>query len=86
MIVMLAGGELLAHVHSEDKCNGRRCPIHNLTDHSMRAFPQHFRLDNGLMERTCPHGIGHPDPDALPYFEERGLRGFDIHGCDGCCR
>lgn len=76
---------VLTNVHPEFRCEGRPCPIHNLTDHSMRDFPQHFRMDNGLMERICPHGIGHPDPDALPFFEERGLRGFDVHGCDGCC-
>lgn len=84
--VMLAGGELLAFVHEREKCAGRPCPIHTLTDHSMRDFPQHFRSDSGLMERICPHGIGHPDPDSLPYFEERGIEAMDVHGCDGCCR
>lgn len=86
--VLLAGGETLVNVHSMSVCQGRvprPCPIHFVTDHSMRHFPQHFRTDNGLMERTCPHGIGHPDPDALPFFKERGIQGMSVHGCDGCC-
>lgn len=85
--VMLAGGETLVNVHYRRDCqrDTRPCAIHNLTDHSMRHFPQHFREDTGLMERTCPHGIGHPDPDSLPFFEEMGIRGMDRHGCDGCC-
>ncbi len=32
------------------------------------------------LERTCAHGIGHPDPDSLAWL---GCEG--IHGCDGCC-
>lgn len=83
--VMLAGGTVLVNVHPREVCEGRPCPIHNLSDHSMRDFPQHFRSDNGLMERTCPHGIGHPDPDALPFFESLGITTMGVHGCDGCC-
>jgi hypothetical protein len=30
-----------------------------------------------MMERTCRHGVGHPDPDDL--------NPDTIHGCDGCC-
>jgi hypothetical protein len=33
------------------------------------------------MERICPHGIGHPDPDD-PAFKNP-IEG--VHGCDGCC-
>jgi hypothetical protein len=86
MSILLPGGEVLVNTHSKELCDGRPCPIHNLSDHSMRGFPQHFRMDNGLMERVCPHGIGHPDPDALPFYNERGIQGMGIHGCDGCCR
>ena len=43
-----------------------------------------------LMERICPHGIGHPDPDHLSHTERvHGLEAMlieAIHGCDGCCR
>lgn len=75
---------MLVNVHSPYQC-GNPCAVHRKTDHNMRKFPQHFRSDTGLMERTCPHGIGHPDPDSLPFFTERGIEGMDIHGCDGCC-
>lgn len=75
--------------HDPSKCEGRPCCIHNPSDHSMRDFPQLWRSDRGLMERTCPHGIGHPDPDDIAH--KRQTRGEEyaryeaIHGCDGCC-
>jgi hypothetical protein len=66
-----------------------RCAIHARTDHAMRGFTQHWRGDRGLMERTCPHGIGHPDPDTAYFMKmvmtEREYRTEMIHGCDGCC-
>jgi hypothetical protein len=43
----------------------------------MKEWPQNWREDRGIMERICPHGIGHPDPDD-PTTDK-------IHGCDGCC-
>lgn len=64
-------------VHEEGTCAGEYCTIHNRSNHSMRSFPQHWRGDIGIMERRCPHGIGHPDPDEIK--EHSG------HGCDGCC-
>jgi NTP pyrophosphatase (non-canonical NTP hydrolase) len=82
---------VLSYAHSEFRCAHRSmCPIHKLTDHPMRSFPQHWRADRGLMERTCPHGIGHPDPDAWEYYLEVGGLARVVseftHGCDGCCR
>lgn len=74
--------ECLVGVHEESKCAGETCTIHNRTDHSMRSFPQHWRQDRGIMERICPHGVGHPDPDD--YRLRNGDDG-GIHGCDGCC-
>lgn len=82
--IMLAGGQVLVNCHPATECNGRACPLHTLTDHAMRHFPQRIR-ETGLMERICTHGVGHPDPDGLPFFEERGIKGMDVHGCDGCC-
>lgn len=76
----------LVNTHPEYSCSDQpACPIHKKSNHSMRSFPQWFRSDNGLMERTCPHGIGHPDPDGLHFFEAQGIEGMDVHGCDGCC-
>jgi hypothetical protein len=43
-----------------------------------------------LAERTCPHGVGHPDPDSIGFARRRGGGDFasveSVHGCDGCCR
>lgn len=71
--------EVLFNVHDEEACVGPPCPIHARTDHHMRAWPQHWRNDRRMMERICPHGVGHPDPD------EQLLDDGGVHGCDGCC-
>lgn len=66
-------------MHSEANCKGEYCTIHKRSDHAMRNFPQSWRGDRNMMERICPHGIGHPDPDELPTVDR-------THGCDGCCK
>jgi hypothetical protein len=62
-------GPTLMHVHGRDKCEGRGIPccIHEPSDHHMRTWPMNWRSDTGVMERACPHGIGHPDPDHMAY-------------------
>lgn len=73
--------EVLVNVHDPSRCAGEYCTIHNMSDHHMRSWPQHWREDYGFMERICPHGVGHPDPDnPWPKGDMRWL-----HGCDGCC-
>jgi hypothetical protein len=56
----------------------------------MRDFPQHFNSALMLMERVCPHGYAHPDPDDLAFKEQ--IHGWDpdvsvlaVHICDTCC-
>ena len=72
-------GEQLENVHHPSQCEGRPCPIHNMTDHPMRSFPQHWRGDRGIIERICPHGVGIPDPDNPPWINW-------VHGCcPHCC-
>jgi hypothetical protein len=42
----------------------------------------------GLVERVCPHGVGHPDPDpdsVARLAESTGGAHHGVHGCDGCC-
>ena len=55
----------------------------------MITWMLHWRDDTNILERICPHGIGHPDPDTVTFlkvkFEERGKVYTDAHGCDGCC-
>ena len=47
----------------------------------MRDWPQNYRVDTGVTERICSHGVGHPDPDnPWPKDDPRW-----VHGCDGCC-
>jgi len=74
---------VLTHVHTPDRCAREACTVHARSQHGMRDWPQHWRDDDRtLMERICPHGVGHPDPDS-PYPPDSH---FWAHGCDGCCR
>jgi hypothetical protein len=82
--------QVIRNLHSPDACAGRPCVIHNPSDHSMREFPTNWR-DGGMfdikpphMERICPHGVGHPDPDDAAYQASVG-QDVSVHGCDGCC-
>ena len=68
--------------HGEDACGGDVCALHNRTEHHMRGWPQFFRYDSGIMERICPCGVGHPDPDD---FRVRHDPSLNVHGCCGCC-
>lgn len=71
----------LSNVHPTTVCEGHRCPLHNRSDHPMRDFPQQWRPDRRILERICPHGVAHPDPDLnFPSTSHEW-----IHGCDGCC-
>lgn len=92
---MMAEQEFVLVTHPADRCAGEYCCIHNPSWHHMRNWPLVHRLDkpiytfNGkliLSERTCPHGIGHPDPDSLSYMQRiTGRSGWGTHGCDRCC-
>jgi hypothetical protein len=77
----------IVHVHNKEQCKGQYCCIHNPSDHHMKDWPTNWRQDRYLMERICPHGIGHPDPDDLAYKERQGrnMKYEGVHGCDGCC-
>jgi hypothetical protein len=76
--------QVLTNTHPADSCAGESCTIHKRSEHPMRTFPQHWRSDRALMERICPHGVGHPDPDdhklTGPHAQAEAT-----HGCDGCC-
>lgn len=82
-------GQKIENVHDSDSCLGDFCVIHNPSNHAMKDFPTHWRDDRKIMERMCPHGIGHPDPDQLDFIERtRGAEAArieSVHGCDGCC-
>jgi hypothetical protein len=74
----------LMWVHNPANCSGQACVFHNPSKHGMNDWPVNVRESN-LIERMCDHGIGHPDPDSVAYFDRMNQRGFDVHGCDGCC-
>ena len=77
-------------IHGPAACAPKPCPFHNPSPGPMRDWPKYIRHDRGLLvERICPHGVGHPDPDSLRWVnEQRAARGWDpdngTHGCDGC--
>lgn len=75
-------GQILTNIHKEEDCKGSPCLIHNPSNHIMRDFPTHWRDDRRIMERICPHGVGHPDPDDI---KVRTDEWEGVHGCDGCC-
>lgn len=82
-------GRGLLRTHGPGSCRGPLdkggnpiCCIHNPSDHHMRSWRQNWRGDKSMMERICPHGVGHPDPDDLSV---RTTQWAGVHGCDGCC-
>lgn len=83
-------GKQTLNTHAPDQCSGAWCCVHNPSPHHMATWPMNWRSDRNLMERRCPHGVGHPDPDHLGHVRrtlgplEAGYE--SVHGCDGCCR
>lgn len=76
-------------VHEKTALCAISCVIHNPSDHPMKDFPTYWRHDRQLMERICPHGVGHPDPDHIAHvartFGKKAAILDANHGCDGCC-
>ena len=72
-------------VHTKQDCVGPFCCIHNPSHHHMREWPTYWLEDRYLMERICPHGIGHPDPDHIAHLSQAVQDSESVHGCDGCC-
>jgi hypothetical protein len=68
------------HTHAAFECREKNCVVHSPSNHHMRTWPINYRMDRGITERICKHGIGHPDPDCIRAKEN------SIHGCDGCCQ
>lgn len=84
-------GPHILRTHPASACaDDPHCCIHNPSVHPLDYAPMNWRGDRGLMERICPHGTGHPDPDDIAFKRRtRGDRfadGESVHGCDGCCR
>ena len=82
-----AGGRL----HSRADCKASRkagapknCVIHRPSLHRLTGSRQVLR-GSGLVEDTCPHIIGHPNPDSVAYLDWATESSWGSHGCDGCC-
>jgi hypothetical protein len=62
-------GERILITHPRERCEGKSgpCCIHFPSNHHMRTWQMNWRADTRVMERLCPHGIGHPDPDHMTY-------------------
>ncbi len=80
------GAVIVNNVHSPDRCAGNNCVIHKPSEHHMLAWPLIWRDDIRVFERTCPHGVGHPDPDDAGFQVRSGREWITVHGCDGCCQ
>lgn len=76
----------LVDIHAPTACEGRGCVVHHWSRHHMRHMPLHWRIDRGIFERTCEHGVGHPDPDQSAWFRSIGEDWRNVHGCDLCCQ
>lgn len=72
-----------ARIHTKGDCKGP-CPIHSPSEHHMREWKMVLR-ETLLIERLCPHGVGHPDPDSLKFLDPKGDKCLAIHGCCGHC-
>lgn len=82
-----SGLQVLHNVHSIKDCTGDTCIVHNPSDTvaNREGWGYDFR-ETGVVERTCDHGVGHPDKDSVAYLElTTGETHWGIHGCDGCC-
>lgn len=65
----------LYNVHAKGTCwVPQRCTIHAPTEHHMREWKVDWR--NSRIERLCPHGDWHPDPDGI---------NLECWACDRCC-
>lgn len=78
-------GPITIVTHEPEKCDGTVCAVHNPSKHHMRRWPKLWRSDKVMLERLCPHGVGHPDPDGAAYDIAAGNAWKTTHGCDGCC-
>lgn len=84
------GTQRFTNIHLLSACEGENCIVHNPTwcPANKGDWPYSFRAD-GRIERICPHGIGHPDPDQVNFLISQDPAHYggwvDVHGCDGCC-
>lgn len=81
-------------IHAKHLCEGHGCPFHHPSEHHMRTWYRVVRTDKygAPVERTCTHGVGHPDPDSTAYLKtllpsDEDAWALSVHGCChmNCC-
>lgn len=93
--------QVLTHVHDPSACTEQEsCVIHAPSAHPLVNAPTHWRVRREddeyetlvqVMERICPHGVFHPDPDDIAFLaREKDEEAASIaarHECceEGCC-
>lgn len=96
--------QVLTNVHPREMCEGHPCCIHAPSAHPLVNAPTHWSMGHGwiddddgvdfwqrgeIMQRICPHGVFHPDPDDLTFIREtkgeEAAERLAEHECCGCC-
>lgn len=80
-IYELEDGTILRNVHHPIRCAGTTCSIHRPSQHSMSAYPRTWQY--GVVCRICPHGVVHPDPDAMAWRAR--VSDGPVWGVHECC-
>lgn len=85
-------GTRMKHIHPQtEDCTRRGCVVHCPSDHHMKDWPllARYRWGGLFMERICEHGVGHPDPDHMSWYNQaygpKAASYEEVHGCCGCC-
>lgn len=87
----LESGQVIRH-HTKADCSGNCC-LHGTSKHDSCRMPRSWRVDRGIIEHQCPHGVGHPCHAGIDYHnvsvasEANHDYDWGIHGCcgEGCC-
>lgn len=89
-VVQFTSGLVLTHQFHVCRDTGP-CAIHDPSQHHMRHLPVFYRSDRYIVERCCAHGVHHPDPDQVGFWQqtlsEDEASAQTIHGCceARCC-
>jgi hypothetical protein len=79
-------GQHLIGVHNHLECTGRACCVHQPSTHAMAALPTNWNDPMARMERVCPCGAHHPDPDHLAHVERAaGAELAALEAVHECC-
>jgi Holliday junction resolvase RusA-like endonuclease len=83
-IHVLESGQTLV-THSLANCRRNPwCVIHVPRPGPWESWPRLWRDDRMMIERVCPHGVGHPAVEQIEWFQEHPERHSLDHGCDLC--